>query len=296
MRTPFTSFALALAVLACTALATAQTVNPPGSFSTAKKRALEVVYQGHHETFYCGCGFNDAKELDASTCGYTPRNDNIRAHRIEWEHVIPASRFGRTRTCWTEPASFEDCLKRGCAHIGGRKCCAKVDAQFKAMEADLQNLRPAVGELNADRSDNPFGEIGGEPREYGACDFEVQGGVAEPRAAGRGEIGRTYLYFHREWGMSLETAERATFEQWNREDPPDAWEIERNNRIRTIQGTGNFFVENHSGVGTDGACIPRSECCRVCGKSQACGDSCIQRSATCRKGRGCACQATEVCE
>ncbi len=37
--------------------------------------------------------------------------------------------------------------------------------------------------------------------------------------------------------MPLEPAERTLFEQWSREDPPDAWEIERNDRIRAIQGT-----------------------------------------------------------
>lgn len=42
-------------------------------------------------------------------------------------------------------------------------------------------------------------------------------------------------------------------------------------------------------------CIPRSRCCRVCGKGKACGDSCIQASLTCHKGRGCACDGSEVC-
>ena len=44
-----------------------------------------------------------------------------------------------------------------------------------------------------------------------------------------------------------------------------------------------------------GECIPRSQCCRICSQSQACGDSCISVSYTCRKGRGCACDAWEVC-
>ncbi|KUF08871.1 hypothetical protein [Pseudoponticoccus marisrubri] len=30
-------------------------------------------------------------------------------------------------------------------------------------------------------------------------------------------------------------------------------------------------------------------CCKVCRKGKACGDSCISRSLTCRKGQGCAC-------
>ena len=43
------------------------------------------------------------------------------------------------------------------------------------------------------------------------------------------------------------------------------------------------------------ACTPRSQCCKVCVKGKACGNSCINRNYTCRKGRGCACNGYEVC-
>lgn len=43
------------------------------------------------------------------------------------------------------------------------------------------------------------------------------------------------------------------------------------------------------------ACTPRSQCCKVCETGKACGDSCISRSYTCHKGRGCACNSSEVC-
>ena len=45
----------------------------------------------------------------------------------------------------------------------------------------------------------------------------------------------------------------------------------------------------------DRDCIPREQCCKVCSKGKACGNSCIGRSYTCRKGRGCACDAAHVC-
>lgn len=44
------------------------------------------------------------------------------------------------------------------------------------------------------------------------------------------------------------------------------------------------------------SCTPRSECCKVCSKGQACGNSCISRNKNCHKGRGCACDAEEICE
>ena len=42
-------------------------------------------------------------------------------------------------------------------------------------------------------------------------------------------------------------------------------------------------------------CTPRSQCCKVCRKGQACGNSCISRAKNCRKGRGCACNSYELC-
>ncbi len=50
-------------------------------------------------------------------------------------------------------------------------------------------------------------------------------------------------------------------------------------------------------IPTDDApsCIPADKCCKVCSAGKACGNSCIQATKTCHKGRGCACNATEVC-
>jgi hypothetical protein len=44
------------------------------------------------------------------------------------------------------------------------------------------------------------------------------------------------------------------------------------------------------------SCIPADQCCKICSKGKACGNSCIRQSYTCHKGRGCACNAEEVCE
>ena len=35
----------------------------------------------------------------------------------------------------------------------------------------------------------------------------------------------------------------------------------------------------------------KQECCKVCRKGKACGDTCISRKKTCRKPAGCACDA-----
>jgi hypothetical protein len=42
-------------------------------------------------------------------------------------------------------------------------------------------------------------------------------------------------------------------------------------------------------------CIPADQCCKICSKGKACGNTCISRNYECHKGRGCACNADEVC-
>lgn len=42
-------------------------------------------------------------------------------------------------------------------------------------------------------------------------------------------------------------------------------------------------------------CIPADKCCRICDKGKACGNSCISRKLVCHKGRGCACDASDLC-
>ena len=44
-----------------------------------------------------------------------------------------------------------------------------------------------------------------------------------------------------------------------------------------------------------GTCIPAEKCCKICDEGQACGKTCIARSKTCHVGRGCACNAGEIC-
>lgn len=48
-------------------------------------------------------------------------------------------------------------------------------------------------------------------------------------------------------------------------------------------------------VAAPSACIPADKCCKICDAGQACGNSCVSRSKQCHKGRGCSCNATEVC-
>ncbi|MCB9765424.1 MAG: endonuclease [Alphaproteobacteria bacterium] len=213
----------------------------PGSFETSKRLLYEEVHPDHRETFYCGCPYDSDRDIDLKRCGVTPRRSRARAERVEAEHVMPAYAIGMSLGCWEKDV----CTDSDGKAFGGRECCYEKDDVFRAAHNDLHNLQPAVGEVNGDRSNMPFGEVTGEPREYGKCDMEVdtERDVVEPPPERRGDIARTYLYMASTYGLVLSSAERKQYERWSQEDPPDAWERKRNTRIAEIQGRANPFIK-----------------------------------------------------
>lgn len=225
-----------------------------GSFSKSKK-LLKKIYKEHQITFYAQCNYTYKSKknmIDRDSCGYTPRNEytkkgkiNKRARRIEWEHIIPAENFGRQFTCWRE--GHTKCVTKNGKTYKGRKCCSKVNQKFKYMESDLHNLVPTIGELNADRSNFRFGMIEGEKRRYGKnIDFEVDFKTrqVEPRNDIKGNIARTYFYFEDTYNMKISKQQRKIFKIWNKMDPIDKWEIQRNKKIQQIQENFNPYIKD----------------------------------------------------
>ena len=222
----------------------------PGSFEAAKKILYGQIYADHRVTFYCGCTYSPDRKVDLSSCGLEALADKPRAQRIEAEHLFPAAQFGHFRPCWRDPRSFPTCIKADGSALSGRKCCEQVDPVFEAAHNDLQNLVPAVGEVNGKRSDFNWGAIEGEKREFGGCNMEVDSSIrrVEPPESVQGNIARTMFYMADVYGFNLSDQDRQLFTAWSRQDPPDAWEIERNRRIKAIQVRGNRFVEDYAAI------------------------------------------------
>jgi len=193
----------------------AQGNNSGNSFSKAKKVLLKQIYADHRITFYAKCKYNAKKRVDWSSCGLTPRKQPKRAARVEWEHVMPAWEFGHQLQCWHKSTYIN---RKGVKKkINARKNCVKTEPAFVRMESDMHNLRPAVGELNGDRSNYRYGMIQGENRAYGQrVDFEVnfKQRVAEPAPDVRGDIARTYYYMEKEYGVRIGKKQQRLFNAW----------------------------------------------------------------------------------
>ena len=206
----------------------------PTSFSAAKKMAA-TIYQDNQQTFYCNCPYKSIRANgkttlapDLKACGYQVRKQKTRANRIEWEHIVPAWVFGHQRLCWQS---------------GGRRNCQK-DPVFRAMEADLFNLVPSIGEVNGDRSNFSFSDLNHIPDMYGQCDFKVDFKTkrVEPPKNRLGEIARTYLYMADKYGLKLSKQDQQLYNAWNSLYPVNEWEAERHKRTSKIMGWDNRFV------------------------------------------------------
>lgn len=257
------------------------------SFKRAKKE-LRKIYGGSykggkHKALYCGCEFSRSK-ISRKSCGYRPIRNDQKAQRIHWEHVVPASYFGRNFPAWKNghPVCGSKSSKRNRSNTNsyntntnntntnnvnsystkyskrgnrggfkGRKCARRASEQFRRMEADMHNLYPAEGELETARKNLAMGIISGEKRKYGACDVEYTIHTIEPRPAVRGEIARAYLYMADTYPkyMHLTAKQRKMFLNWSKDDPVDEWEKIRNDKITKIQGNGNPYISGAAVIG-----------------------------------------------
>lgn len=199
-------------------------------FSNAKK-VLPDIYQGMEEDFYCGCAYTKTV-VKFESCNFQPRKNPLRAGRVEWEHVVPAWVLGHQRKCWQQ---------------GGRKSCTDNDHVFQMAEGDLNNLVPAIGEVNGDRNNFAYSAWTSSPVSmYGECrtivDFKER--RVQPREEVRGRAARITLYMYETYKLSLSSQDKKLLCSWAKMYPVDDWERERNTRIIRWQGKGNPWVTN----------------------------------------------------
>jgi deoxyribonuclease-1 len=231
-----------LVALSFNAMASNNTID---NFSEAKRVLYSKVYKSteDHKTFYCGCDIErQGKKLtpNLDSCGYenrNPRNYN-RATRIEAEHIVPAAHIGYQNKCMIKNKSMKD--KRG--------YCEKNDPDFKNAYIDLHNLVPSIGEVNLDRSNFRFttsNEVGVKSV-YGKCDIRIdtKGKRVVPPDYVKGDIARTYLYMSDRYDIKISDSQRKMFVVWDKEDPADEWEIEKNKRIKDVQGNSNPYIQD----------------------------------------------------
>ena len=211
------------------------------NFSKSKK-ILSKIHEEHPITFYCQCKY-DVKKPDFKSCGYIPKNNNKRASRIEWEHILPASHFGVNFNAWN--TGHPHCQNKKGKSYKGRKCTEKIHFIYKKMQADLYNLQPAIGEVNGLRSNYQIAVIKGEKRDFGKCDIEIKDKKFEPSENIRGDIARTNMYMELNYPkyVQFNNKIKKMIIRWDKNDPVDLWECARSKTIEKYQGNTNNILK-----------------------------------------------------
>ncbi len=210
------------------------------SFNKAKKNLERYVYNENRETLYCGAAFDEKKNVIIPT-GFETAKHVKRAMRIEWEHVVPAENFGRTFVEWRE--GHPECVSSKGKQFKGRKCAEKVNAQYRYMQADMYNLFPAIGAVNATRSNYNFTMLPGEESSFGSCAMKISGNKVEPPVEARGRIARTYLYMETVYpSYKMSSQQKKLMNAWDNAYPVSQWECKRNAKIEAIQSNKNTIL------------------------------------------------------
>jgi len=166
-----------------------------------------------------------------------------RAKKIEWEHVVPAENFGRTFSEWRD--GHKQCVNSKGKSFKGRRCAEKVNTEYRFMQADMFNLYPAIGAVNALRSNYNFTMLPAAQSDFGLCAMKIDERKAEPPEIARGQIARTYLYMedtYKQYNMSK--AQRQLMNAWDKMYPVDAWECTRAEKISKLQKNQNDVVKS----------------------------------------------------
>lgn len=210
------------------------------SFSKAKKILHHLIYPDHRITVYCGAEF-DANKNISLPLGFVATKHKKRSEKMEWEHIVPAENFGQTFVEWR--GGDPGCIDSKGKSFKGRNCARKMNKEFRYMEADLYNLYPAIGAVNAFRSNYNFSMSPGSQSSFGSCDMRIEGSKVQPPEAARGRIARTYLYMDQVYPrFKMSSQQRKLMHAWDKMYPVSQWECQRAARIKKIQRNENPFV------------------------------------------------------
>ncbi|PMK67117.1 endonuclease I [Vibrio lentus] len=211
------------------------------SFSKAKKLLEQKVYFDHRETLYCNARFDDKKTITPPS-GFQSDKYVKRAKKVEWEHVVPAENFGRTFVEWRE--GDESCVNSKGQAYKGRRCANNANKEYRLMQSDLYNLFPAIGSVNAMRSNYNFTMLPDESSDFGSCAMKINDRKAEPPVSARGRIARTYFYMEETYPRyNMSKQQRQLMTAWDKQFPVSTWECQRAKRIENIQGNVNTILK-----------------------------------------------------
>jgi len=144
----------------------------------------------------------------------------------------------------TEAAVYSLQSIRSELRCGTARRCERESEDYRRMASDLHNLFPETSRFAMRLRNEEYGEV----EDYistGDCGERSSYRTLEPAEHARGTIARALFYMHATYELPL-PGDLHVLQQWNRDHPPGADEIARNDRIEELQGNANPFISDPS--------------------------------------------------
>lgn len=232
------------------------------SFNKAVKDLEHRVYNKQPKTtIYCKATFNGKQITNPN--GFVVTKYKNRANKLEWEHVVAAEHFGQFFDEWHNNQKYKECTKSNGEKMTGRECASKLNQQFQYMQADMYNLYPAIGAVNALRSNMKFAQLKNSSQSDtiiskatnyinkwtksnpNTCSFTIEDNKIEPSNHAKGKIARCYLYMSKNYSIyRLSSKDKHLFKAWNNKYPITANECRRTKLIEQVQRNVNHIVKD----------------------------------------------------
>jgi len=190
------------------------------SYKVARTHMFGELHLLQMNNKYAVKGVYCSKTLDESSFpeGARPGPGSIPSARVmNTEHTWPQSRFSR---------NFPKQLQKGDLHI----------------------LFPVESPVNSLRSNYPFGEVSSVSQRPCASARKGRSGrsgrqVFEPADEHKGNVARALFYFSMRYKIDIDPEQEETLRAWDRSDPVDDFERQRNEKIFEIQKNRNPFID-----------------------------------------------------
>jgi hypothetical protein len=108
-------------------------------------------------------------------------------------------------------------------------------------KSDLHHLFPTDSKANGIRGNFPFGLVTQPTWQGGGS--KCDGKRFEVRPVHRGNVARAKFYFAVRYQKKIDSSEEQVLRKWHQEDPVDAGEKDRNDRIENTQHNRNPFID-----------------------------------------------------
>ncbi|MBQ2592275.1 MAG: endonuclease [Candidatus Riflebacteria bacterium] len=111
-------------------------------------------------------------------------------------------------------------------------------------KTDIHHLYPTDSKANSIRGNHPFGLISDPNPKFNVGGSKGDGNVFEVRKQHRGNVARSMFYFATVYNQKIDEKQEQVLRKWHKEDPVDANEMARNDKVEALQNNRNPYIDH----------------------------------------------------